>query len=127
MLGGPGSLSSPDMSLSSEGVLWAERVQEEPDRVLTEVLAPLPRPRLAGLPTPRPPATRTASSSAQQREIHVEIHVDIQYPSDTRYKAFCVSNAFIANAKRVYYKHKTRLAFAINAFAENALCETRLD
>ena len=26
---------------------------------------------------------------------------NIQYPSDTRYKAFCVSNAFIANAKRV--------------------------
>ena len=70
-MGEQGSLSSPDMSLSSEGVLWAERVQEEPDRVLIEVLAPLPRPRLAGLPTPRPPATRTASSSAQQREIHV--------------------------------------------------------
>ena len=65
VLGSQGSLSSPDISLSSEGVLWAERVQEEPDRVLTEVLAPLPRPRFAGLPTPRPPATRTASSSAQ--------------------------------------------------------------
>ena len=76
-VGGQGSLSSPDISLSSEGVLWAERVQEEPDRVLTEVLAPLPRPRFAGLPTPRPTATRTASSSAQQREIHVEIHVHV--------------------------------------------------
>ena len=25
----------------------------------------------------------------------------LQYPSDTRYKAFCVSNAFTTNAKRV--------------------------
>ena len=28
VLGSQGSLSSPDISLSSEGVLWAERVQE---------------------------------------------------------------------------------------------------
>ena len=37
-VGEQGSQISPDMSLSSEGVLRAERVQEEPDMVLTGVL-----------------------------------------------------------------------------------------
>ena len=31
---------------------------------------------------------------------------DLQYPSYTRYIAFCVSNAFKRGAKRVYYKRK---------------------
>ena len=87
MLGGQGSLSSPDISLPSEGVLWAERVQEEPDTVLREVLAPLPRPRFAGLPTPRPPATRTASSS----EIHVDIHVHVHDSISTVYMYMTIS------------------------------------
>ena len=77
-------------------------------------------------------------------------HTYVEYPSDTRYKAFCVSNAFIANAKRgakrvyykrktrvnaeqnackhgakrVYYKRKTRLIAMPNALAGNTLCET---
>ena len=69
-------------------------------------------------------------------------HVHVQYPSDKRYKAFCVSNAFKRGAKRgakrVYYKRKMRVNVALhavlnaftratlNAFAGNAFCE-RLD
>ena len=71
---------------------------------------------------------------------------NVQYPSDTRYKVFCVSNAFKRGAKRVYYKckthvnaeqnackrgakrkRKTRLLAMPNAFAGNAFCETRLN
>ena len=42
MLGGQSSQSSPDISPSSEGDLWAERVQEKPDSTLTTVAALLP-------------------------------------------------------------------------------------
>ena len=41
-------------------------------------------------------------------------HVHVQYPSDKRYKAFCVSNAFKRGAKRVYYKRKMRVNVALH-------------
>ena len=51
--------------------------------------------------------------------LHIRVHV--QYPSATRYNAFRVSNAFIANAKRVCWRCQTRLQQTPNAFAEMRL------
>ena len=50
--------------------------------------------------------------------VHGHIHC-IQYPSDTRHKAFCMANVFKCGAKRVYYKRKTRV--------HAVFCETNRD
>ena len=46
--------------------------------------------------------TRVEEAIRREQQQNWELRQQVQYPSDTRCKVFCVSNAFIKNAKRVY-------------------------